>query len=228
VDKYAAKEYVASIIGEVYIIPTLGVWDKVEEIDWDSPPKQFLLKCTHDSGGLVICKDKSKLDIKSAKKKLAKSLKCNYFYQNREWPYKNITPHIIAEQYMEDKSGCDLKDYKFFCFNGEPKCCQVIAGRRSVMSVDFFDNNWNHLPFHEPRVYPFSTVILSRPQSYELMWKLAQKLSTNHPFLRVDFYNINGRIYFGELTFFPTSGMGGFDPEGWDYTFGSWMKLPKH
>lgn len=227
VDKYAVKEYVASMIGGEYIIPTLGVYNSVDEIDFNSLPNQFVLKCTHDSGGLVICKDKSKLDIKSARKKLAKSLKNNYYYQNREWPYKNTTPRIIAEQYMEDESGYELKDYKFFCFDGEPKCCQVIAGRKDVMTVDFFDKDWNHLPFHEPRIYPYSRELVSRPQSYENMWKLAQKLSANQPFLRVDFYNINGQIYFGELTFFPTSGMGGFDPEEWDYTFGNWIKLPR-
>lgn len=227
VDKYAVKEYVASMIGGEYIIPTLGVYNSVDEIDFNSLPNQFVLKCTHDSGGLVICKDKSKLDIKSARKKLAKSLNNNYYYQNREWPYKNTTPRIIAEQYMEDESGYELKDYKFFCFDGEPKCCQVIAGRKDVMTVDFFDKDWNHLPFHEPRIYPYSRELVSRPQSYENMWKLAQKLSANQPFLRVDFYNINGQIYFGELTFFPTSGMGGFDPEEWDYTFGNWIKLPR-
>ncbi len=226
VDKVEAKKYVTSLIGEEYIIPTLGVYNSVDEIDFEALPKQFVLKCTHDSGGLVVCKDKSKLDSKSAKKKLAKSLKSNYYYQNREWPYLNVKPRIIAEQYMEDESGYELKDYKFFCFNGDPKCCQVIAGRSDVMSVDFFDENWNHLPFHEPRVYPFSPVIVSRPQYYEIMWELARKLSANQPFLRVDFYNINGQIYFGELTFFPTSGMGGFDPEEWDYTFGSWIELP--
>ena len=227
VDKYAVKEYVASMIGGEYIIPTLGVYNSVDEIDFNSLPNQFVLKCTHDSGGLVICKDKSKLDIKSARKKLAKSLMNNYYYQNREWPYKNTTPRIIAEQYMEDESGYELKDYKFFCFDGEPKCCQVIAGRKDVMTVDFFDKDWNHLPFHEPRIYPYSWELVSRPQSYENMWKLAQKLSANQPFLRVDFYNINGQIYFGELTFFPTSGMGGFDPEEWDYTFGNWIKLSR-
>ena len=227
VDKYAVKEYVASMIGGEYIIPTLCVYNSVDEIDFNSLPNQFVLKCTHDSGGLVICKDKSKLDIKSARKKLAKSLMNNYYYQNREWPYKNTTPRIIAEQYMEDESGYELKDYKFFCFDGEPKCCQVIAGRKDVMTVDFFDKDWNHLPFHEPRIYPYSWELVSRPQSYENMWKLAQKLSANQPFLRVDFYNINGQIYFGELTFFPTSGMGGFDPEEWDYTFGNWIKLSR-
>lgn len=227
VDKVEAKKYVANIIGEEYIIPTIGVYNLVEEIDFDALPNQFVIKCTHDSGGLVICKDKSKLDIKKAKSKLSKALKTNFYYQNREWPYKDVNPRIIAEQLLEIGGGGDLPDYKFFCFNGEPKCCQVISGRSSTMTIDFFDEEWNHLQFHEPRQYPFSVNPILKPESYSQMWQLARKLSLGHPFLRVDFYEINGKIYFGELTFYPTSGMGGFDPEEWDYIFGNWIQLPK-
>lgn len=136
-----------------------------------------------------------------------------------------INGSINIEQY--DFKASSLNDYKFFCFNGRPKCCQVIGGRDSVMTVDFFDKEWNHLPFHEPKVYPFSQEEVSKPQSFETMWSLAEKLSANQSFLRVDFYDVNGQIYFGELTFFPTSGMGGFNPEAWDYTFGSWIKSPQ-
>ncbi len=226
VDKYEAKKYVANIIGDEYIIPTLGVWDNVDDIDFDSLPNQFVLKCTHDSGGLVICKDKSKLDVKSAKKKLARSLKHNYYYQNREWPYKNVKPRIIAEQFLVDESGYELKDYKFFCFDANPKYCQIISGRATRMCIDFFDENWAHQPFHEPAVYPFSKNEIKKPSRFDKMLELASVLSANIPFVRIDFYNIKGEIYFGEITFFPTSGMGGFDPEEWDYTFGSWIKLP--
>jgi hypothetical protein len=228
VDKYEVKKYIADLIGEEYIIPTLGVWDRFEDIDFDKLPNQFVLKCTHDSGGVIICKDKSELNKTQAQKKLEKCLNRNYYYQNREWPYKDVKPRIIAEQYMEDESGYELKDYKFFCFDGKPKYCQVIAGRDSgVTTIDWYDKDWNHQPFQEPKDYPFSEQGHCKPHCLNEMWELAAKLSHELPFLRVDFYEISNSIKFGELTFFPTSGMGGFTPEEWDYTFGSWIKLPE-
>lgn len=226
VDKVEAKKYVANIIGEEYIIPTLGVYNTPDEIDFDALPDQFVLKCTHDSGGLVVCKDKHNLDFVKTRERFKKWLKTNYYYQNREWPYKNVRPRIIAEQYMEDENDRELKDYKFFCFDGEPKLCQIIAGRQTAMTIDFYDKDWIHQDFHEPRKYPFAKEQHLPPKEYEKMWKLASKLSQGHPFIRVDFYDINGEVFFGELTFFPTSGMGGFDPEVWDYIFGDWIKLP--
>lgn len=226
VDKVWAKEYVAKIIGEQYIIPTLAVYDKPENIDFDALPNQFVLKCTHDSGGIVICKDKSKLNYKEVRNKFKKWLKTNYYYQNREWPYKDVKPRIIAELYMEDESNEELKDFKIFCFNGVPKYCQVIAGRKSMMTIDFYDKNWVHQDFHEPRIYPFSLTGHKAPLNYDTMLDLATKLSDGQPFLRVDFYEINGKLFWGELTFYPTSGMGGFSPDEWDYKFGSWITLP--
>lgn len=228
VDKYAVKEYVAEKIGKEYVIPTLGVWDSVEDIDWDSLPQQFVLKTTHAGGGngVVICKDKTTFDKDKAISKLSNSMKNNPYYTLREWPYKNVQPRIIAEQYIEIEGQDDLPDYKFFCFNGEPKYCQVIAGRNDVMTIDFYDKNWNHQPFHEPKDYPFSEQGHSKPTCFDEMWILATKLSNGLPFLRVDFYEVNNKIKFGELTFFPTSGVGGFDPKEWDYTFGSWIELP--
>lgn len=226
VDKVEAKKYVANIIGEEYIIPTLGVYNTPDEIDFDALPDQFVLKCTHDSGGLVVCKDKHNLDFVKTRERFKKWLKTNYYYQNREWPYKNVRPRIIAEQYMEDENDRELKDYKFFCFDGEPKLCQIIAGRQTAMTIDFYDKDWIHQDFHEPRKYPFAKEQHLPPKEYEKMWELASKLSQGHPFIRVDFYDINGEVFFGELTFFPTSGMGGFDPEVWDYIFGDWIKLP--
>lgn len=228
VDKVEAKKYVANLIGEEYIIPTLGVYNSVDEIDFEALPNQFVLKCTHDSGGLVICKDKSKLDIAAAKKKLAKSLKINYYYQNREWPYKNLTPRIIAEQYMEDESGYELKDYKFFCFNGEVKALFIASDRgveNEETKFDFFDADFNHLPFTNG--HPNALREIKKPAGFEEMKQLATKLSVGHPHLRVDFYDINGKIYFGELTFYHWSGTMPFEPEEWDYTFGSWIKLPQ-
>ena len=227
VDKYEAKKYVAEIIGEEHIIPTFGVWDSVEDIDFASLPNQFVLKCTHDCGGIVICKDKSQLDIAQAKKKLNKTLNKNYYYLGREWPYKNVKPRIIAEQYMEDESGYELKDYKWFCFNGEPKALFIATDRGNVneeTKFDFFDTDFNHLPFTNG--HPNANRTIAKPAGFEKMKELAAILSKGEPHLRVDFYDINGKIYFGELTFFHWGGMVPFKPAEWDYTFGSWIELP--
>lgn len=224
VDKYAVKKYVADIIGEEYIIPTLGVWNHFDEIDFDKLPNQFVLKCTHDSGGIVICKDKKKLDLKSAKKKIEKSLKQNYYWSSREWPYKDVKPRIIAEEYMIDESGYELKDYKFFCFNGEAKMMFIATDRGSDTKFDFYDMEFNHLPFTNG--HPNANKKIQRPKNYSKMIALAAKLSFEIPNVRVDFYNINGKIYFGELTFFHWSGLVPFEPEEWDYKLGSWIKLP--
>ena len=228
VDKVDAKEYVAKIIGEEYIIPTLGVYDSVDEIDFDKLPNQFVLKCTHDSGGIVICSDKSKLDIEAAKAKLRRGLKVNYYYQNREWPYKQVKPRIIAEQYMVDESGYELKDYKIHCFNGVPKMVLVCKDRYSDTGIteDFFSEKWEHLNVKRPSI-PNSREEIPRPKSLDQMLNLAEKLSKRCPFIRVDFYEINKLIYFGELTFFPASGMAEFYPIEWDYKLGEWIKLSK-
>lgn len=226
VDKYEVKQYVSGIIGEQYIIPTLSVWHSVEDIDWNLLPNQFVIKCTHDSGGLVICKDKSKLDVEVAKKKLQRSLDTNYYYLGREWPYKNVPHRIIAEQYMEDAKTKELRDYKFFCFNGKVKAL-FVASERYINGhpyVTFLDENYNPLPFE--RGYSSSPEIPEKPMSFELMKKLAEQLSRGFIHVRVDLYEINGKPYFGELTFYPGNGMEPFVPDEWDYIFGSWLKLP--
>lgn len=234
VDKYAVKEYVANIIGEEYIIPTLGVWDTPNDIDWDSLPEKFVLKTTHGGGGsgVVICKDKSTFDKQKAIDTLWRSYKSDIYKLLREWPYKNVPKRIIAEKFMEisstKKQDGDLPDYKFFCFNGEPQYCQVISGRQSVMCVDFYDKDWIHKPFHEPKNYPFAEKQHDKPISIDEMWQKAKILSQGQPFLRVDFYEIEGKPYFGELTFFPTSGIGDFNPKEWDYKFGEMIKLPQN
>lgn len=226
VDKYKAKKYVASIIGDEYIIPTIGVWDNPKDIDFDTLPDRFVLKCNHNSGkGMCICKNKAELDFNKARKELCEGLKENYYLKCREWPYKNVKRRVIAEQYMEDHNNKDLKDYKFFCFDGKPIYCQVISDRSSLMSIDFYDASWNHQPFHEPRVYPFSKNPQTIPVNYQKMLELAAVLSKGFRFLRVDFYEINNKIYFGELTFYPTSGLGGFDPNEYDNLFGDLIKL---
>lgn len=228
VDKYEAKKYVADRIGEEYIIPTLGVWDKVEDIDFDSLPNQFVLKCTHDSGGIVICRDKAKFNINEAKKKLEKSLKNNFYYFNREWPYKNVKPRIIAEQYMEDKETGELRDYKFFSFNGTTKALFIATERQKVgeeVKFDFYNMEFEHLDFRQG--HPNSTSEIKKPITFAEMWKLSERLSNKIPHVRVDFYEVNGKVYFGELTFFHHAGMIPFDPEEWDYVWGSWLTLPQ-
>jgi hypothetical protein len=226
VDKYKVKQYVADKIGEQYIIPTLGVWNHFDEIDFDKLPNQFVLKCTHDSGGLIICKDKSKLDKKVAKVKIEKSLKRNYYWVGREWPYKDVTPRIIAEKYMQNNSDDELADYKFMMFNGEERCAFVCTNRYSGngLNVTFYDPDWKIMPFE--RHYPRSETPIAKPQSYEAMIEFAKKLSKNIPFVRIDFYEINGKPYFGEITFFPGSGFEEFSPDYYDETLGNWIKLP--
>jgi len=227
VDKIEAKKYVADLIGEEYIIPTLGVWDKFDDIDFGTLPNRFVLKCTHDSGGLVICRDKSQFNKESAKKKINKSLKTNFYYIGREWPYKNVKPRIIAEQYMEDTSITELQDYKFFCFNGIAKVLFIVTDRQKQgeeTKFDFFDMEYNHLPFTNG--HPNADVFPPKPEKFDEMRMLAEKLSKDIPHLRVDFYEVNGKVYFGELTFFHWSGMVPFNPEEWDKIFGDWIELP--
>ena len=226
VDKYEAKKYVAEKLGEEYIIPTLGVWDRFDDIDFDALPDQFVLKCTHDSGGLVICRDKSKLDREKAKRSIEQSLKNNYFWQCREWPYKNVKPRILAEQYVEDATAVDLPVYKFFCFNGEPKVIQVIQNDKQVNeSIDYFDTEWFKLRLRQN--YPNSEIPLPAPKTLQTMLRYVAQLSAGHPFLRVDFYEVNGRAYFSEFTFFSDGGTAQFDPPEWDRKLGDWIRLPE-
>lgn len=226
VDKYEAKKYVADIIGEEYIIPTLGVWDTVDDIDFDALPKQFVLKCTHDSGGLVICKDKAELDIEETKNTLNHFLHRNFYSIHREWPYKNVKPRIIAEKYMEDESGYELKDYKFFCFNGKVNAMFIATDRNAETETcfDFFDCNFNHMPVING--HPNTKKEIKKPLGFEKMIELAEKLSSGIPQVRIDFYDINGNIYFGEITFFHWSGLKKFEPEKYDKIFGDWITLP--
>ena len=227
VDKYKVREYVAKTIGEEHLIPLLGVWDRPDEIDFDKLPNQFVLKCNHDSGGLCICKDKSSFDIETAKAKLRRSLKKDYYIEGREWPYKNVPRKIIAEKYMVDESEPNfVRDYKFMCFDGKVKCSFVCSDRFSKegLHVTFFDLDWNVMPFE--RHYPARKEGLPKPKCYEEMIILAEKLSKGIPFVRVDFYEINGKVYFGELTFYPGSGFEEFTPRIADYWLGVFIKLP--
>lgn len=227
VDKYKAKKYVANIIGEKYIIPTLGVWDNPEDINFDILPNQFVLKTTHDSGRVFICKEKSKLDKTHVIEELKKSLKRNFYIMTREWPYKNVKPRIIAEQYMVDESGVELKDYKFFCFNGEPKFLKVDFNRNINHRANYYDLDWNFLPFCEEVCPSNKNINIVMPNNFHDMIEIARKLAINIPFVRIDLYTVKNQIYFGEITFFPNSGVGKFSPKEWDWKLGELLILPK-
>lgn len=228
VDKYAVKDFVASIIGEEYIIPTLGVWDKPSDIDWDILPNQFVLKSTHDSGGVVICKNKDNLDKKKAIKKLKKSIHRDYYLYSREWPYKNVPRRIIAEKFIEpDSSNNDLPDYKFFCFDGDVKAMFVATARQvkgEEVKFDFFDADFNHLPFRQG--HDHAKQMPQKPVHFEEMKKMAAELSKGYPHMRVDFYESNNSVLFGELTLYHFSGMTPFEPKEWDLRFGEMLSLP--
>ena len=229
VDKYAAKKYVAGIIGEEHIIPTIGVWNSFDEIDFDILPEKFVIKCTHDSGGLVIVRDKELLNKKRARKKIQKSLKQNYYYAGREWPYKDVKPRVIVEKYMSDaKQVSGLTDYKFYCFNGEPKYLYVSTGleNHATARISFLNTNWSFASFRRSDYEPLE-VLPDKPQRYEEMLEIVRLLSQNIPFLRVDLYEIEGQIYFSELTFTPCSGMMPFDPPEADAYVGKFLELPE-
>ncbi len=228
VDKYKVREYIGKTIGKKYLIPLLGVWDNLDKINFDKLPNQFVLKSNHNSGGIFFCKDKSKLDKIRVINFFKKDLKRNGYWYGREWPYKKVQPKIIAEKYMIDESETmSLRDYKFMCFNGNVKCSFVCSDRNTKegLHVTFFDLDWNILPF--TRHYPSRKEGFPKPKCYEEMIKLAEKLSQGIPFVRVDFYEINGNVYVGELTFYPGSGFEEFTPESADEWLGSFIKLPQ-
>ena len=231
VDKYEVKDYVSKRIGEEYVVPLYGVWDKFEDIDFNTLPNQFVLKTTHDCGGVVVCKDKDSFDKEKARNFLEGHLKQEYFYYSREWPYKNVKPRIIAEKYMKDSKDQKeegLTDYKFFCFDGEPKVMFIATDRakeNEETKFDFYDMEFNHLPFTNG--HPNSDKVIEKPNQFELMKELCKKLSKDLPHVRVDFYESEGKIYFGELTLYHWGGMVPFNPEEWDYRLGSWIEIPK-
>lgn len=227
VDKYEVKKYVASIIGEEYIIPTIGVYDKFKDIDFDKLPNQFVLKCTHDSGGVAICEDKNKFDKIKARKILNFSLRRNYFYYSREYPYKNVKRRIIAEKYMKDETSGDLRDYKLFCFNGECKLIQVDFDRFINHRRNLYDTDWNLIEDLSIKYPSDKNTIIEKPSNLDEMLEIARKLSKDIPFVRVDLYLINGKIYFGELTFFHGGGYEKFTPEEWNKKLGDMIKIDK-
>lgn len=227
VDKYESKKYVSDLIGNEYIIPTLGIWNSYDEIDFDSLPNQFVLKCTHDSGSIVICEDKSTFDYAAAKDILTNGLKTDFYLMGREWPYKNVPHRIIAEKFMKDGNNESLTDYKFYCFNGEPKFLYVSYGLavHSTAFINYVTLDWKQAPFHRPDFMEMSN-LPPKPETFDLMIELAKKLSKGIPFLRVDFYEINKQVYYSELTFFPGGGMTPFEPQEWDLKCGELLQLP--
>ena len=227
VDKHLAKEYIASIIGDEYIIPTLGVWKSFDEIDFDTLPNQFVLKCNHGSGDVVICRDKASFDVEAAGRKLTAALQQDYYLVSREWPYKDVPRRIIAEQYLEDAETGDARDYKFFCFDGEAKCFKVDYYHAGKHHANWYDSNGGMLQYSYKRTRPCFDVQIRIPDALDEMKALAEKISCSMPFLRVDFYHVNNRLFVGELTFFPGSGLLPFTDMEWDRIMGGWLKLPE-
>jgi len=226
VDKYAVRSFISEKIGEKHLIPLIGAWDRADEIDFDTLPQQFVLKCNHDSGSVVICKNKDALDVDAVVKKLNKKLSRDMFYWSREWPYKNIKRKVICEEYMQDQSFDVLNVFKILNFNNGEQIIQVIQNDKTRdESIDYFDSQWTRLDMRQN--FPNSKVPLKKPETLETMLALAKKLSEGFPFLRTDFYEINGQVYFSEFTFFSDAGMCKFTPSDWDMELGNRMDITK-
>lgn len=225
VDKWEVMGYVRERIGSRYCVEKYGVWDSFDEIDFSLLPNQFVLKCTHDSGSAFVCKDKSKMDVQTAKQFIEKSLAYNYYWYNREWPYKKIRPRILAEAYLSDAVQNGIADYKFFCFDGKPQFLFIATGRaEGDTRFDFFDMEFNWIPVKQH--YQNADVRPQKPECFDEMCCLAEKLSDGLKHVRVDFFQANGLVYFGELTFFHFGGYEKFEPEQYDCKFGRLLKLP--
>lgn len=228
VDKCEAKKYVADLIGNEYIIPTIGVYNNFNEINFNNLPNQFVIKCTHDSGSTIVCKDKTKFDIKNAKKKISKALKYNYYYSVREWPYKNIKPKIIIESFMDDGVNSQLVDYKLQCFWGKVDNILVCVDRDKETGVKYhyFDTNWKYLKYCPYPGINEKNINILKPKQLDKMIKIAERLSAGIPEVRIDLYIIHGKIYFGEYTFFTNGGFDTTITSDADIILGEKLKLP--
>lgn len=226
VDKYEVRKYIAQTIGDEYLIPLIGVWDKFDDIDFDKLPNQFVLKPNHTSGNVYICKDKSKIDYAWLRKEVNKWMKRDYYWVHREWPYKNVKPKILCEKYLVDGSNTGLTDFKFMCFNGEPRIIQVMSERNNGnFLLNHFDLEWNEI--HIPRkTVKRNPVVPKKPKNLDEMIEISKILSKDMPFVRIDLYETSLGIFFGEITFYPVSGFMDFKEEYHDYLLGSWIKLP--
>lgn len=224
VDKYRVKAFVSRTIGEEYVVPCYGFWESVDDVDFDSLPQQFVIKCNHDSGGVCICKDKSQFDVAAAKAKLRRGMNDDFFKYSRVWPYKNVKKGILADKYLDDHVGTELRDYKWWCFNGEPKVMYCTNKAKDVYE-NFYDMDFNSLDIShgfrrfEPEI--------QKPVEFELMKDLAAKLSAGIPFVRIDFFDVEGHVYFGEFTFYDWGAMLPLSDE-WEERLGSWILLPKN
>lgn len=230
VDKYAVKRYVTDKIGEKYVIPLIAVWNNPSEIDFESLPEQFVLKVTHGGGsyGVAVCKDKKTFDREKALRMLENAMKVDGYLKNREWPYKNVPRRVIAEKYMEDNETKELRDYKFFCFNGVPKLLFVATGRgvQKEPNFDWFDMSYNHIQLKTEHPNSDKNHLPQKPVAFEEMKEVAEKLSQGIPHVRIDLYEVNGKVYFGEYTFYHWSGINKFEPEEWNKKMGDWIQLP--
>lgn len=226
VDKYAMREFVAQKVGEKYLVPLLGVWENPDDIDFQMLPDQFVLKCNHNSGlGMCVCRDKSKLDIPKVREKLKKGIAQDYYLLNREWPYKDVQRKITAEVYLKDSEDKDLTDYKFFCFQGVPRVMYITKENSGLPGMDFFDMDFNHLELcmgDQP-----AEILPEKPECFEEMKQVAAVLSEGVPQLRVDFYQVNGNIYVGELTLYHGSGLTKTTPREWNQRLADWIVLPE-
>lgn len=230
VDKHEVKAYVTERVGLEYVIPEIGLWNTPEEIEWAKLPQRFVLKTTHGGGntGVVVCRDKDDLDIELTKKKLDESMKQDLYKDSREWPYKSVPKRILAEEYVEDAATQELRDYKFFCFDGEVRFLFVGSERQKPgedVKFDFFDKDYNHLVIRQG--HPNSKVLPEKPSCFEEMKQVAEKLSQGIPHVRVDLYEANGHVYFGEMTFYHFGGVVPFEPAKWDDEFGTMIKIPR-
>ena len=227
-DKLAVKEIVASKVGEQHVVKNLGSWNKFDEINFDKLPNQFVLKCTHDSSGAVICKDKSQFDKEAAREKIISALKLNYFYACREWPYKNIPHRIIADELLDDHSGKELNDYKFWCFDGKPTYMYcTIKTEKDGIYENFYDMDFK--PALINHGWPRRMPEFNKPAAFEEMKDLAAKLSKGIPFVRIDFFYVGGKVFFGEYTFFDWAGLQPFESYNQDLELGKYIVLPdKH
>lgn len=227
VDKYEAKKFVAARIGDEHIIKTYGVWDSFEAVNFDLLPDSFVLKCTHDSAGYVICRSKAEFDLESARKKINRCLKRNFYYVGREWPYKGLKPRVLAEEYMEDHTLHELRDYKIFTFNGVPQIMHLVSNRQNSKEEtygDFFDMDFRHLDL--TMGHPNAPKCPEKPVNFEKMKEFAAILAEGTIHLRVDFYEVDGHLYFGELTFYQDSGFADIQPERWNKILGDWINIP--
>lgn len=221
-DKYAVKKFVADLVGEEYVVPNYGVWDRFEDIDFDALPQQFVLKTTHDSGGVIVCKDKSTFDFDNYKKRITELLNKDFYYLGREWPYKNIPHRIIADKFLDDHTGKELRDYKFWCFNGEPKYCYLTIKGENIFE-NFYDMDFNTVDINH--CFPRHIPEFEKPTCFEKMKELAKVLSSGVPFVRVDFFQVDNKVYFGEFTFFDWGGKRAFSDYETDLKLGELIQL---